>query len=207
MDVTQLFSIALGAILVNNFIFSQFLGICPFMGVSKKVDTALGMGLAVTFVMGLSSAVCWIINEYLLVNPAIFGDGPNLAFMQTIAFILVIASLVQFVEMFLKKNVPSLYQALGIYLPLITTNCAVLGVVLLNVQNSYNFIESVVYGITGGLGFLLAIFLFASVRERLDATMDCPKAFEGFPIALVTAGLIALAFMGFSGLSVFLRRG
>ncbi|HIY73688.1 electron transport complex subunit RsxA [Intestinimonas butyriciproducens] len=203
MDVTQLFSIALGAILVNNFIFSQFLGICPFMGVSKKVDTALGMGLAVTFVMGLSSAVCWIINEYLLVNPAIFGDGPNLAFMQTIAFILVIASLVQFVEMFLKKNVPSLYQALGIYLPLITTNCAVLGVVLLNVQNSYNFIESVVYGITGGLGFLLAIFLFASVRERLDATMDCPKAFEGFPIALVTAGLIALAFMGFSGLSVF----
>ena len=203
MDVTQLFSIALGAILVNNFIFSQFLGICPFMGVSKKVDTALGMGLAVTFVMGLSSAVCWIINEYLLVNPAIFGDGPNLAFMQTIAFILVIASLVQFVEMFLKKNVPSLYQALGIYLPLITTNCAVLGVVLLNVQNSCNFIESVVYGITGGLGFLLAIFLFASVRERLDATMDCPKAFEGFPIALVTAGLIALAFMGFSGLSVF----
>ncbi|WP_417094412.1 electron transport complex subunit RsxA [Intestinimonas timonensis] len=203
MDVTQLFSIALGAILVNNFIFAQFLGICPFMGVSKKVDTALGMGLAVTFVMGLASAVCWVINEYLLVNPAIFGSGPNLAFMQTIAFILVIAALVQFVEMFLKKNVPSLYQALGIYLPLITTNCAVLGVVLLNVQNNYNFIESVVYGITGGLGFLLAIFLFASVRERLDATMECPKAFEGFPIALVTAGLIALAFMGFSGLSVF----
>ena len=203
MDVQQLFTIALGAILVNNFIFAQFLGICPFMGVSKKVDTALGMGLAVTFVMGLASAVCWVINEYLLINPAIYGDGPNLAFMQTIAFILVIAALVQFVEMFLKKNVPSLYQALGIYLPLITTNCAVLGVVLLNVQNNYNFIESVVYGITGGLGFLLAIFLFASVRERLDATMDCPKAFEGFPIALVTAGLIALAFMGFSGLSVF----
>ena len=202
MDVTQLFSIALGAILVNNFIFSQFLGICPFMGVSKKVDTALGMGLAVTFVMGLSSAVCWIINEYLLVNPAIFGDGPNLAFMQTIAFILVIASLVQFVEMFLKKNVPSLYQALGIYLPLITTNCAVLGVVLLNVQNNYNFIESVVYGITGGLGFLLAIVLFASIRERL-VFADYPKAFEGFPIALVTAGLMALAFMGFSGLKVW----
>ena len=203
MDVQQLFTIALGAILVNNFIFAQFLGICPFMGVSKKVDTALGMGLAVTFVMGLASAVCWVINEYLLINPAIYGDGPNLAFMQTIAFILVIAALVQFVEMFLKKNVPSLYQALGIYLPLITTNCAVLGVVRLNVQNNYNFIESVVYGITGGLGFLLAIFLFASVRERLDATMECPKAFEGFPIALVTAGLIALAFMGFSGLSVF----
>ena len=202
MDVQQLFTIALGAILVNNFIFAQFLGICPFMGVSKKVDTALGMGLAVTFVMGLASAVCWVINEYLLINPAIYGDGPNLAFMQTIAFILVIAALVQFVEMFLKKNVPSLYQALGIYLPLITTNCAVLGVVLLNVQNNYNFIESVVYGITGGLGFLLAIFLFASVRERLEFS-ECPKAFEGFPIALVTAGLIALAFMGFSGLSVF----
>ena len=204
MDLTSLFSIALGAILINNFIFAQFLGCCPFLGVSKKVDTAIGMGLAVTFVMGLASAVCWVVNEFLLINPAIYGeDGPNLAFMQTIAFILVIAALVQFVEMFLKKSVPSLYQALGIYLPLITTNCAVLGVVLLNVQNNYNFIESVVYGITGGLGFLLAIFLFASVRERLDATMDCPKAFEGFPIALVTAGLIALAFMGFSGLSVF----
>ena len=204
MDLTSLFSIALGAILINNFIFAQFLGCCPFLGVSKKVDTAIGMGLAVTFVMGLASAVCWVVNEFLLVNPAIFGEeGPNLAFMQTIAFILVIAALVQFVEMFLKKSVPSLYQALGIYLPLITTNCAVLGVVLLNVQNSYDFIESVVYGVTGGVGFLLAIFLFASVRERLEATMECPKAFEGFPIALVTAGLLALCFMGFSGLSVF----
>ena len=201
-QIYQLLAIMLGAILANNFIFSQFLGICPFMGVSKKVDTALGMGLAVTFVMGLASAVCWIINEYLLVNPAICGDGPNLAFMQTIAFILVIASLVQFVEMFLKKNVPSLYQALGIYLPLITTNCAVLGVVLLNVQNSYNFIESVVYGITGGLGFLLAIVLFASIRERL-VFADYPKCWDGFPIALITAGLMALAFMGFSGLKVW----
>ena len=202
MDVQQLFTIALGAILVNNFIFAQFLGICPFMGVSKKVDTALGMGLAVTFVMGLASAVCWVINEYLLINPAIYGDGPNLAFMQTIAFILVIAALVQFIEMFLQKSMPSLYTALGIYLPLITTNCAVLGVVLLNVQNNYNFIESVVYGITGGLGFLLAIVLFASIRERL-VFADYPKAFEGFPIALVTAGLMALAFMGFSGLKVW----
>ena len=149
MDLTSLFSIALGAILINNFIFAQFLGCCPFLGVSKKVDTAIGMGLAVTFVMGLASAVCWVVNEFLLVNPAIFGEkGPNLAFMQTIAFILVIAALVQFVEMFLKKSVPSLYQALGIYLPLITTNCAVLGVVLQNTQNSYNFIESVVYGVT-----------------------------------------------------------
>ncbi len=194
MNAFELISLALGAILVNNFIFAQFLGICPFMGVSKKTDTALGMGLAVTFVMGLASAVCWPINELLL--------KPNgLEFMQTIAYILVIASLVQFVEMFLKKAIPSLYSALGIYLPLITTNCAVLGVVLLNTQNYYNFITSLVYGVTGGLGFLLAIFLFASVRERLEFS-KCPKAFEGFPIALITAGLIALCFMGFSGLSI-----
>lgn len=195
-QIYELLAITLGAILANNFIFSQFLGICPFLGVSKKVDTAVGMGIAVTFVMGLASAVCYAVNEFVLVR---FG----LEYMQTVTFILVIASLVQFVEMFLQKSMPSLYTALGVYLPLITTNCAVLGVVLLNVQNNYNFISSVVYGITGGLGFLLAIFLFASVRERLDATMECPKAFEGFPIALVTAGLIALAFMGFSGLSVF----
>ena len=202
-DLANLFSVALGAILVNNFIFSQFLGICPFMGVSKKIDTAAGMGIAVTFVMGLASAICWPINQFLLVNPAIYGEGgPNLAFMQTVVFILVIAALVQFIEMFLQKSMPSLYTALGIYLPLITTNCAVLGVVLLNVQNNYNFIESVVYGITGGLGFLLAIVLFASIRERL-VFADYPKAFEGFPIALVTAGLMALAFMGFSGLKVW----
>ena len=202
-DLANLFSVALGAILVNNFIFSQFLGICPFMGVSKKIDTAAGMGIAVTFVMGLASAICWPINQFLLVNPAIYGEGgPNLAFMQTVVFILVIAALVQFIEMFLQKSMPGLYTALGIYLPLITTNCAVLGVVLLNVQNNYNFIESVVYGITGGLGFLLAIVLFASIRERL-VFADYPKAFEGFPIALVTAGLMALAFMGFSGLKVW----
>lgn len=193
--LTTLFSVSLGAILVNNFIFAQFLGICPFMGVSKKVDTALGMGVAVIFVMGVASAVCWPINNYILI--------PNkLVFMQTVTYILVIASLVQFVEMFLQKAVPTLYQALGVYLPLITTNCAVLGVVLLNVQNNYNFISSVVYGITGGLGFLLAIVLFASIRERL-VFADYPKAFEGFPIALVTAGLMALAFMGFSGLKVW----
>ena len=193
--LTTLFSVSLGAILVNNFIFAQFLGICPFMGVSKKVDTALGMGVAVIFVMGVASAVCWPINTYILI--------PNkLVFMQTVTYILVIASLVQFVEMFLQKAVPTLYQALGVYLPLITTNCAVLGVVLQNTQNSYDFITSVVYGITGGIGFLIAIVLFASVRERLDVTMECPKAFEGFPIALITAGLLALAFMGFSGLKV-----
>ena len=195
MDFTSLFSIALGAILVNNFIFSQFLGICPFMGVSKKVDTALGMGMAVIFVMGVASAVCWPINKYLLV-------ANGLDFMQTVTYILVIASLVQFVEMFLQKAMPSLYQALGVYLPLITTNCAVLGVVLQNTQNNYSFIESLVYGITGGIGFLIAIVLFASVRERLEFS-ECPKSFEGFPIALVTAGLVALSFMGFSGLKVF----
>ena len=194
MKVTELLAIALGAILTNNFIFSQFLGICPFMGVSKKIDTAVGMGAAVTFVMGLASALCYPVNKLL--------DNLGLGFMQTVAFILVIASLVQFIEMFLQKSMPSLYTALGVYLPLITTNCAVLGVVLLNVQSNYNFIESVVYGITGGLGFLLAIVLFASIRERL-VFADYPKAFEGFPIALVTAGLMALAFMGFSGLKVW----
>ena len=195
MEIFKLLSITLGAILANNFIFSQFLGCCPFLGVSKKVDTAVGMGIAVTFVMGLASAVCYVVNEFILVKL-------DLAYMQTVAFILVIASLVQFIEMFLQKAMPSLYTALGVYLPLITTNCAVLGVVLLNVQNSYNFIESVVYGITGGLGFLLAIVLFASIRERL-VFADYPKNWEGFPIALVTAGLMALAFMGFSGLKVF----
>ena len=193
--LTSLFTISLGAILVNNFIFSQFLGICPFMGVSKKMDTALGMGFAVTFVMGVASAVTWAVNEFLLVPF-------DLVYMQTIAFILVIASLVQFIEMFLQKTIPSLYQALGIYLPLITTNCAVLGGALLNIQNSYNFIESLVYGITGGLGFLLAIVLFASVRTRIEGC-DCPKSFDGYPIALLSAGLLSLAFMGFQGLSVF----
>ncbi|MBP3520123.1 MAG: RnfABCDGE type electron transport complex subunit A [Oscillospiraceae bacterium] len=203
MDWQNLIGIALGAILINNFIFSQFLGICPFMGVSKSTETAVGMGLAVTFVMGLASAVCYPINKFILVSKTIFPDGNNLKFMQTIVFILVIASLVQFIEMFLQKAMPSLYTALGVYLPLITTNCAVLGVVLQNVQNEYTFIESVTYGVTGGLGFLLAIFLFASVRERLALTSECPKAFEGFPIALVTAGLLALCFGGFSGLSIF----
>ena len=194
MSITSLLAISLGAILTNNFIFSQFLGVCPFLGVSKKIDTAVGMGGAVTFVMALASAFCFFINKLLV--------SLDLAFMQTVAFILVIASIVQFVEMFLKKAIPTLYTALGVYLPLITTNCAVLGVALLNVQNNYNFIESVVYGITGGLGFLLAIFLFAAVREQTEFS-ETPKAFEGFPIALITSGLIALAFMGFSGLKVW----
>ena len=194
MEWTTLFDIALGAILINNFILVQFLGICPFMGVSKKMDTAVGMGFAVIFVMGLASALCYPVNLLL--------QALDLKYMQTVAFILVIASLVQFVEMFLKKAVPSLYEALGVYLPLITTNCAVLGVVLQNTQNSYTFIESVAYGVTGGIGFLLAIYLFAAVREKLEFA-EVPKSFEGFPIALVTAGLLALCFGGFSGLQIF----
>lgn len=193
--LTNIISISLGAILINNFIFSQFLGCCPFLGCSGKVDTATGMGLAVIFVMGLASAICWVVDTYILVPL-------GLAFLETLAFILIIAALVQFVEMFLKKMIPSLYSALGIYLPLITTNCAVLGVVLLNVQNNYSFIESVVYGITGGVGFLLAIVLFASVREKVEFA-DYPKCFEGFPICLVSAALLALAFMGFSGMKIF----
>ena len=193
--LTNILAISLGAILTNNFIFSQFLGCCPFLGCSSKVDTATGMGLAVVFVMGLPSAICWVIDTYILIPL-------GLAFLETLAFILVIASLVQFVEMFLKKSVPSLYSALGIYLPLITTNCAVLGVVLLNVQNNYNFIESVVYGVTGGLGFMLATVLFASVRERIEFA-DYPECFEGFSICLISAGLVALAFMGFSGMKIF----
>jgi electron transport complex protein RnfA len=194
-SITSLLSIALGAVLVNNFVLSQFLGICPFMGVSKKVETALGMGMAVIFVMGVASAVNWPINHFIL-------EKNDLEFMQTVTFILVIASLVQFVEMFLQKAMPSLYEALGVYLPLITTNCAVLGVVLQNTQKSYSFAESLTYGITGGVGFLMAIVLFASVRERMEFS-KCPKSFEGFPIALVAASLIALAFMGFSGLKVW----
>ena len=194
-QIYELLAISLSAILANNFIFSQFLGICPFLGVSKKVDTAVGMGIAVTFVMALASAITWAVQRFVL-------DPFGLGYMQTVAFILVIASLVQFIEMFLQKAMPALYTALGVYLPLITTNCAVLGVAILNINSNYNFIESVVYGITGGLGFLLAIVLFASIRERL-VFADYPKAFEGFPIALVTAGLMALAFMGFSGLKVW----
>ena len=193
--VQALLGILLSAILTENFILVKFYGICPFMGVSKKIDTAIGMGMAVTFVMAIASAACWAV-DYFVLQPL------NLGYMQTVAFILVIAAIVQFVEMFLKKFVPALYQALGIYLPLITTNCAVLGVALVNVQEGYDFFQSVVNGAAGGLGFTLAIVLFASIRERVDKT-DCPESFKGFPIALISAGLMALAFMGFSGLSIF----
>ena len=189
----EILGIIVAALLSQNYILVKFYGICPFMGVSKKIDTALGMGMAVTFVMALASAACWAVNWLLGVL--------NIRYMQTVAFILVIATLVQVVEMFLKKMIPALYKALGVFLPLITTNCAVLGVVLVNVQNNYNFLLSVLNGAAGGLGFTLAIVLFASVRERVDKT-ECPECFKGFPIALITAGLLALAFMGFSGLSI-----
>ena len=193
--LTSVFSISLAAILTNNFVLSQFLGICPFMGVSKKIDTALGMGAAVTFVMGLASLVTYFI-QHLLLEPL------GLEYMQTVVFILVIASLVQFIEMFLQKSMPALYTSLGVFLPLITTNCAVLGVSINSVSYGYNLLETVVYGVTGGLGFMLAIVLFASVRERIEFS-DYPECFEGFPICLVSAALLALAFMGFSGMKIF----
>lgn len=191
MEIFKLLSITLGAILANNFIFSQFLGCCPFLGVSKKVDTAVGMGVAVTFVMGLASAVCFVVNKYILIPL-------DLAYMQTVAFILVIASLVQFIEMFLQKSMPSLYTALGIYLPLITTNCAVLGVAVLNIDEKYNFGQSMVNALGAGLGFLLAMVLFAGVRGRME-NMDIPESFQGLPITLIAASIVSMSFMGFSG--------
>ena len=193
--INALLGILLAGVLTENFILVKFYGICPFMGVSKKIDTALGMGMAVTFVMALASAACWAVDS-LILQPL------DLGYMQTVAFILVIAAIVQVVEMFLKKSVPALYKALGVYLPLITTNCAVLGVALVNVQEGYDFLQSVINGAAGGIGFTVAIVLFASVRERVDKT-DCPRAFKGVPITLIAAGLMALAFMGFSGLKIF----
>lgn len=190
--MNELLLIVIGSVLVNNFVMSQFLGICPFLGVSKKTETALGMGMAVTFVMALASLITYFIQAYLLVPL-------DLEYMQTIAFILVIAVLVQIVEIALKKNSLSLYQALGVYLPLITTNCAVLGVALLNTREGYNLIESVVNGTSAAIGFTIAIVMFASIRERM-ATGNLPKWMDGFPGALITAGLMSLAFQGFSGL-------
>ena len=193
MDMQAILGILLSAILTENFILVKFYGICPFMGVSKKIDTALGMGMAVTFVMALASAACWAVNLLL---------GQTYAYMQTVVFILVIASIVQVVEMFLKKIVPALYKALGVFLPLITTNCAVLGVVLVNVQKGYDFLQSVLNGACGGIGFTVAIVVFASIRERVDKA-ESPDSFKGFPLTLVAAGLLAMAFMGFSGLKIF----
>ncbi|MDK2801401.1 MAG: H+/Na+-translocating ferredoxin:NAD+ oxidoreductase subunit [Clostridiales bacterium] len=190
--IKELIVIALGAILIENFVLVKFLGICPFLGVSKKVETALGMGMAVTFVMVLASLITWLIQTFIL-------DYFHIEYLQTIAFILVIASLVQFVEMVIQKMSPTLYQALGVYLPLITTNCAVLGVAILNIQKEFNFINAIVYGGGAAIGFTLAIVLFAGVRERLELS-DIPKPLQGFPIALITAALLSIAFLGFQGL-------
>ena len=188
----NLFLLLLAGIFVNNYVLSQFLGICPFLGVSKKIETAAGMGIAVIFVIVLASAASWAVYHLLLVPL-------KMEYLYNIAFILVIASLVQFVEMFLKKSMPALYQALGVFLPLITTNCAALGVAVVNMQKDYSLIESVVNGFGGACGFALAIVLFAGIRERI-AENDIPKAFQGYPLALITAGLMSIAFLGFSGL-------
>ena len=194
--MTELLIIAISSALVSNVVLSQFLGICSFVGVSKKVETSLGMGGAVIFVITIASIVASLIYDFVL---APLG----MDYLKTIVFILVIAALVQIVEMFLKKCMVSLYNALGVFLPLITTNCAVLGAAKTNISNSYSFIGSLVYGVAAGVGYTLAIVLFASIRERLDATSKCPKCFEGFPISLVAAALLAMSFMGFSGLKVF----
>ena len=188
----NLFLIAVGAALVNNVVLSQFLGLCPFIGVSKKVDTAVGMGGAVIFVITIASAVTCLINTYIL-------EKLDIKYLQTIVFILVIAALVQFVELFLKKRMPSLYAALGVYLPLITTNCAVLGIALINVQKNYGFLASVVNGFGTAVGFTVAIVIMAGIREKIEYN-NIPESFKGTPIVLVTAGLMAMAFFGFSGL-------
>ncbi len=190
--MTELILIAIGSALVNNVVLSQFLGLCPFLGVSKKIDTAAGMGAAIIFVITISSAITSLVYTFIL-------EKAGLTYLKTIVFILVIAALVQFVEMFLKKSMPSLYQSLGVYLPLITTNCAVLGVAITNVQKEYNFVESVVNGFATAVGFTISIVILAGLRERMEYN-DVPKAFQGMPIVLVTAGLMAIAFFGFSGL-------
>lgn len=191
-EIAKLLLFMVSCVLAHNFIFSRFLGICPFLGVSNKVETAVGMGMAVTFVMALASLFTWMVYHWVLVPL-------ELKYLDTISFILIIASLVQFVEMFIKKSSPSLYKALGIYLPLITTNCAVLGVTVLNISSEYNLFYSIFNGIFGALGFLLAIVLMAGIRERL-ASSKIPKSLQGFSVSLITAGLMSVAFMGFTGL-------
>ena len=196
----ELFLIAVGSALVNNVVLSQFLGLCPFLGVSKNVKTSAGMGAAVIFVITIASFVTSVIYKFILAYEFVLGGQKfTLEFLQTIVFILVIAALVQFVEMFLKKSMPPLYEALGVYLPLITTNCAVLGVALTNVQKSYSILESVINGIGTSVGFTIAIVMLAGVRERIEHN-DVPYSFQGSPIVLITAGLMAIAFFGFSGL-------
>ena len=201
MDFGHYFVIIIGSIFINNFVLTKFLGICPYLGVSNKLDSAIGMGLAVTFVMTVTSVITWVVYTCLL-NPEtnVFG-GIDLIYLRTIAFILVIAGLVQFVEMVIQKTSPVLYNALGIYLPLITTNCAVLGVAVINIDEKFSFIDSLVRGFAGGVGFTLALILMAGIREKLDMA-DIPKPLRGVPIAFIMACLMALAFMGFKGLSL-----
>lgn len=189
----KIFALIISALFVNNFVLARFLGICSFLGVSKKVETATGMGLAVTFVMALASLISYIVYSAILVPL-------NITYLYTIAFILVIAALVQFVEMVIKKKSPGLYKALGIFLPLITTNCAILGAVIINMNDKLNLIESLIFGTFSGLGYMLAIVLLAGLRERMEACDKMPKAMEGLPISLITAGLMAIAFLGFQGL-------
>jgi electron transport complex protein RnfA len=191
IDFPTLITIAIGAIFINNFVLSRFLGICPFVGVSKSVESSLGMGMAVMFVMTLAGIVTYFVNKALV--------AAGVGFLQTVSFILVIAALVQFVEMFLQKFQPVLYAALGIYLPLITTNCAVMGMALLNIKEGYNIIEVIVFSLSAAIGFSLALVIMAGIRERLEIT-DVPKAMEGAPIAFIVAALLSLAFMGFSGM-------
>lgn len=193
ISLAGFFTILISAILVNNFVLARFLGICPFIGVSKQVETSFGMGMAVTFVMAMASIITFVIQKYIL-------DYFGIEYMQTIMFILVIASLVQLVEMIIQKVSPALYKSLGVFLPLITTNCAVLGLTILNIDAGYGIINTLVHAIGAAIGFTLAIVLFAAIRERLE-TANVPEAFKGFPIALITAGLMSLAFMGFAGLA------
>ena len=209
MELKSLLIISVGAIFINNFVFNRFLGICPYIGVSRQLDSAFGMGAAVMFVMTLASTVTWLIYHYLLapIESNLFvrlfnlNQAPDLTFLKTIAFILVIASLVQFVEMVVAKSSPALYKSLGIYLPLITTNCAILGAALLNIDENYNFIQSVIHGFSAGVGFTLALVLMAGIREKLELA-EVPEPLRGMPIAFLMAGLMAIAFLGFSGLKL-----
>ena len=197
--LAELVFIAVGSAIVNNVVLSQFLGICPFLGVSKKTETAAGMGGAVIFVITISSFITGLIYKFILANPFLVKKGIDLTYLKTIVFILVIAALVQFVEMFLKKTIPSLYEALGVYLPLITTNCAVLGIALKNVQDGLNIGESIINGMFSAVGFAIAIIVMAGIREKIDKN-DIPESFKGAPIVLITAGLMAIAFLGLNGL-------
>ena len=199
--LATLFSIAVTYAIINNVVLSQFLGICPFLGVSKKTETASGMGLAVIFVITIAAFVTGVINKFILANEALIQMGIDLRYLKTIVFILVIASLVQFVEMFLKKSIPALYESLGVFLPLITTNCAVLGVALNAITYEYDILQTVVYGLATGVGFFIAIVLLAGIREKIEYN-DIPKPFQGTAIVLMASALMAIAFMGFSGMSI-----